>query len=308
MFATKFGPFDGGTWEELCQQVFKRKYQAEDYQQMPASPGDYGLEGFTLNSGWGFQCYCPSKHYNRKELYEKQRDKVTEDLGKLKTYKDDIQKRLGATKLSRWIFVTPEFDKNDLLAHARVKEVEVRSWSLPFLTEDFTVLLYDGDSFLVEINEIRSAAGEALIFDDAAPLLAELIGDQETYEQNVQRKTEARLEEKRDSANFEYKVQQLKQRTLESFLESEGFFRRIADSAPVSYVRLVRLINEYENHVADVSMTWSGTPEDLTTQVREGLERRINSELSPEFDETNASKVARLMIARWLAICELDYD
>ncbi len=308
MFTTKFGPFDGGTWEELCQQVFKRKYQAEDYQQMPASPGDYGLEGFTLNSGWGFQCYCPNKHYNRKELYEKQRDKVTEDLGKLKTYKDDIQKRLGATKLSRWIFVTPEFDKNDLLAHARVKEVEVRSWNLPFLTEDFTVLLYDGDSFLVEINEIRSAAGEALIFDDAAPVLAELIGDQETYEQNVQRKTETRLGEKRDSANFTYKVQQLKQRTLESFLESEGFFRRIADSAPVSYVRLVRLINEYENHVADVSMTWSGTPEDLTTQVREGLERRINSELSPEFDETNASKVARLMIARWLAICELDYD
>lgn len=308
MFTTKFGPFDGGTWEALCQQVFKRKYQADGYQAMPASPGDYGLEGFTLKTGWGFQCYCPNKHYERKELYEKQRDKITEDLGKLKAYKEEIQKRLGTTKISQWIFVTPEFDKNDLLVHARTKEIEVRSWQLPFLTEDFTVLLHDGENYLVEINEIRSAAGQTLIIEDAPPVLAELTGEPETYEQNVHRKSQARLSEKRSSQNFEAKVQQLAQRTLESFLESDGFFRRIADAAPVTYVRLVRLINEYENYVADVSMTWAGTAEELTTQVREGLERRISNELSPELDETHASKVARHMVARWLAICELDYD
>jgi hypothetical protein len=50
MFTTKFGTFNGSTWEALCQQVFKKKYQAEDYQPMPASPGDFGLEGFTLKT------------------------------------------------------------------------------------------------------------------------------------------------------------------------------------------------------------------------------------------------------------------
>lgn len=54
MFNTKFGPFNGSTWESLCQQVFKRKYQAECYQQMPASPGDYGIEGYTSDTGWAF--------------------------------------------------------------------------------------------------------------------------------------------------------------------------------------------------------------------------------------------------------------
>lgn len=80
MFNTKFGPFNGSTWEGLCQQVFKRKYQAECYQQMPASPGDYGIEGYTSDTGWAFQCYCPEKHYERTELYDKQRDKITTDL------------------------------------------------------------------------------------------------------------------------------------------------------------------------------------------------------------------------------------
>lgn len=308
MFVSKFGPFNGSTWEGLCQQVFKRKYEKEDYQPIPASPGDFGLEGFTLTTGWGFQCYCPDKHYNRKELYEKQRDKITEDLGKLKTNEAELKKRLGATKLCHWVFVTPEFDKNELLAHARAKENDVRGWGLPFITDDFRVLLYDGDNYLLEINAIRALAGEAMIFDEQAPALAELKGEPEEYERNVHRKCEARLADRRSTATFDQRVQRLQQRTLESFLEADGHFRRIAATAPVVYIRLVRLINEFENFVVESSATWTGTAEALTTQVREKLKDRIVSELAPAFDETNASIVARQMVARWLAICELDYE
>lgn len=308
MFKSKFGAFNGSSWEALCQQVFKRKYQADDYQSIPASPGDFGIEGFTLRTGWAFQCYCPDKHYDRSELYKKQRDKITEDLGKLKTYQVELGRRLGQTKLGRWVFVTPEFDKNDLISHARTKEQLVRGWGLPFIADDFTVLLYDGDSFLLEINEIRSAVGEALVFEDAAPALAQLTGNREEYEGNVLRKCEMRLAEKRTSSNFSNKVQSLHQLTLESFLSADGYFRNIESSAPVIYLRLVRLINEFENYVVETSATWTGSADALTIQVRDALERRIVADLGPEFDETNASKIARIMVARWLAICELDYD
>lgn len=308
MFNTKFGAFNGSAWEAMCQQVFKRKYQADDYQVMPASPGDFGLEGFTLRTGWGFQCYCPDKHYDRGELYEKQRDKITADLEKLKTYKEEIARRLGSTKLNHWVFVTPEFDKNALLAHARTKERQVRAWGLPFISDDFTVLLYDGDNYLVEINEILSAAGEALVFDDVAPLLAQLSGPPEEYEGNIRRKSQKRLADARGSENFDRRVHSLHQLTLENFLAADGYFRRIESSAPVVYVRLVRLINEFENYVAETSTTWMGTPEALTSQVKENLEQRIVRDLAPKFDATNASKIARLMVARWLAICELDYE
>lgn len=308
MFRSRFGPFNGSSWEGLCQQIFKRKYHDENYQPMPASPGDFGIEGFTLKTGWAFQCYCPDKHYERGELYSKQRDKITEDLGKLKTYQAELKKRLGETKLSCWIFVTPEFDKNNLIAHARSKESLVRSWGLPFIADDFCVLIYDGDNYIVEINEIRSAVGQALVFDEAAPELAELNGTQEEYEKNVRRKSELRLSEKQDSANYHIHVQALHQRTLEQFLSADGYFRKVESSAPVIYVRLVRLINEFENYVVETSATWSGSPEALTEKVRSELERRVVSDLGPEFDETSASKVARLMVARWLAICELDYD
>lgn len=307
MFNTKFGPFNGSTWESLCQQVFKRKYQAECYQQMPASPGDYGIEGYTSDTGWAFQCYCPEKHYERTELYDKQRDKITTDLRKLKDYAQELQTRLGSTKISRWVFVTPEIDRNALLAHAKAKEAEVRAWKLPILTDDFTVLLHDGEHYLVEINEVRAACGEALVFDDTAPVLAALTGQQEQYEINVHRKSGYRLAEKAQVPDFQTRVQLLSQRTIEQFLEADGYFRRVASASPITHVRLIRLINEYEQYVIETSATWSGTAEELTIQVRDGLAKIISDELAPEFDKANTLKVARYMTARWLAVCELDY-
>ena len=54
MFNTSYGPFDGPSWERLCQLVFKKKFAADGYQHIPASPGDYGLafdRGLTVIRG-----------------------------------------------------------------------------------------------------------------------------------------------------------------------------------------------------------------------------------------------------------------
>ena len=308
MFNTSLGAFDGDSWDALCQQVFKKKFANEGYQPIPTSPGDFGLEGFTLLTGIGFQCYCPDRHYTQQELYDKQRDKITEDLGKLRKNEVELARRLGTTKLGHWYFVTPEINKNELLAHARAKEAEVRGWNLSILSSDFHVHLHDADHYLVEINEIHSAAGVALDFCTSHSALPALTEQQEVYEDNVLRKTRARLKAKQTSPKYEFLVNQINQQTLENFLEADAGFRRIQEAAPTLYFKLVRLINEFEKFVVESSGTWDGTADELTTMVRDRLTQRIVKDLSPLFDETNASQVSRHMVARWLAICELDYD
>ncbi|TOA28410.1 hypothetical protein CGK30_23380, partial [Vibrio parahaemolyticus] len=61
MFHTAIGPLDGDTWEGFIQAVFKKKY--DNYQEMVASPGDLGIEGFVLHEGILIQCYCPDENY-----------------------------------------------------------------------------------------------------------------------------------------------------------------------------------------------------------------------------------------------------
>jgi hypothetical protein len=305
MYLTQFGPFNGKSWELLCQQVFKAKYGHEGYQPMPASPGDFGIEGYTAHTGVAFQCYCPEKQYSSADLYTNQRDKISADLAKLKKNVNELAKRLGDTKIKEWNFVTPTVDKNELLSHAKAKEAEVRAWALPILTPEFTVLLRDGDSYLKEINEIQSLNGEPLSFNPAPPKLEEITAGTDEHEENIERKTRLRVGA---SGNVEKRTSTLVQTTRTSFLEGSSFLASVERAAPTVYFRLLRLINEYERQVHDSCATWSGTPEELTIKIRTELEARILSDLGPKIDSTTAAQISRHMIARWLAVCQLDFD
>jgi hypothetical protein len=254
----------------------------------------------------GFQCYCPNKHYDSSELYEKQRDKITDDLGKLKTYEKEISARIGGMKIRDWYFVTPEVDRNKLLAHARTKEEEVRGWNLTILDQKFTVHLRDADFYLAEINEIRSLNGEAINFDISLPVLQSLNEPPEEYEANIRRKTEIRLAPKAGHQNFSKFLSSLCQSTQTAFLEHGAMLSRIEMASPTVYFKLVRLVNEYENTVLELGSTWSGTADELVSKVRNGLAERIVQQLGPHLEQTDADKIARHIVARWLAVCELD--
>jgi hypothetical protein len=88
MFVTPLGSFDGTSWDNIIQVIHKRKYMEVGYQPIKASPGDYGLEGFTKD-GLAFQCYCPDYNVDSTKLYELQRDKKKDQEDKPKEKKQE---------------------------------------------------------------------------------------------------------------------------------------------------------------------------------------------------------------------------
>jgi hypothetical protein len=307
VFQTAYGAFDGNSWERLCQLVFKRKFTDDGYTHIPATPGDYGLEGFTKTTGCGYQCYCPDKVYPQKELYEKQRDKITTDLKKLQSNETDLTKILGVTKLQRWHLVTPTIAHNSLIMHAQAKEAEVRKWNLSILAPNFQVLVHDADHYATEIQEIKLAVGQAMDFGGLPAVLPDLNDSSEAYEKNILRKTQTRLANSPHDKR-EGKVARLYTKTLREFLDHGHHLKRINDTAPTVHSRLARLINGYEADIGETCDTWVGTPQELTEKIRDGLTERIVKELAPGIDQTGAAQIARLIVARWIAVCEVDYD
>jgi len=307
MFMTKLGPFNGDTWEDLCQLVFKSKYGCDGYQEMPAAPGDFGIEGFTLSTGRAFQCYCPDRVYAQDVLLTKQKDKISADVKKLQRYNDDLVVRLGTTKIKDWCFVSPEINHHKLLAHARVKEAEARSWGLEILHDDFTVHLHDADFYLREINEIRSFQGGAISFGEVPTVLPILNQPIEIYEQHIMRKSKLRISPLDDPTRSS-RVDRLYTHTLKKFLEHDNYFNALNNVSPTVYFRLVRLLSIFEQDVQEWGLTWSGTAESLTEKVTEKLKERIFIELQPGIDQSLASQITHHTIARWLAACELDFE
>jgi len=305
MISTQYGQFDGPSWERMCQHVFARKYSG--YQRLPASPGDYGIEGYTKPEGWAFQCYCPEKHYTQPELYEHLRDKLTKDVGKLRKNAHHLIKFLGSTTLTRWIFVTPEIGNHSLLAHAQVKEAELRSWGLGFVDPAITVEVQGGEFYAQEIHQIRTQAGERPALDGVPIVLPPLNAPQSVYEANILRKSRLRLSGKRDALQDSH-IDSLYSMTLTSFVQCDEHFRRIEEQAPTVHQRLVRLVNEFEAFVVETCMFFKGEPEEMTMALRQNLEQRLLHDLSDAFDGAEILAITRRIVARWLAICSLDYE
>jgi hypothetical protein len=75
--------WSGDEWQEHIVRLLRARYSEPGmFQEMPSRDrGDLGLEGFSRD-GVCYQCYAPEPPYDVKDLYEKQRGKITTDIGK----------------------------------------------------------------------------------------------------------------------------------------------------------------------------------------------------------------------------------
>lgn len=315
MYLTNFGLFDGNSWEAMFQLIYKAKHGADDYQEFPASPGDFGIEGFVGKTGVAIQCYCPKKNYDPDTLYDKQRDKITKDLGKLKQYEADIKDRIGDALIERWIFITPEVNKHKLLKHAKAKEVEVRAWNLSILSPRFTILLHDGDFYAKEIQEQKNLKGEAAYVEGIPLTLPDLCGDMSEYEENILRKSKLRVaaglgenEVDMEDPKHSAKVERLYARTLESFLNFSNFRHELDTISPILFHKVDRILGTFEGEVDEWRDTLRATPEELTEKVKTDLRKRLEEELKSHVDYTLATRIVNHAVANWLGLCQLDYE
>ena len=128
-----------------------------NYQEVPAKHvGDFGIEGYSTD-GCVFQCYATEEPRSTQERYEAQRNKITTDIGKFIKNKPELSKLFGTTQIKRWILIVPLYDSATLVQHASKKSEEVLRASLPYIANDFKVIIQTDSCFAKEKNELANA-------------------------------------------------------------------------------------------------------------------------------------------------------
>ncbi|EOC5341604.1 TPA: hypothetical protein I7792_02590 [Vibrio vulnificus] len=309
MIETKIGCIDGDSWEELCQQVYKRRYTT--YQEMVASPGDWGIEGFVRDHGIAIQCYCPDKNYSAKELTQKQVNKITRDLNKLSEHEAELHARIGDRPedlIKQWIFITPYMEKNELLKHLIKKENEVRAKNLKFISSDFKVLIHTIDDYLEDINAIKVLNGNKLVLSDSYDKYIEKHEDSDDYSKNIYRKNKVRCT---NGSNYNIsKHEKLNEITKDKFISGDKLIRTIEMNVPEIYQILSGVINQYEMEVEELCCTWFGTHFELIDKIKLQLKERLVSEekISRSISNSDIDEIVDHMVSKWIALCPLEVE
>jgi len=145
------GGWDSYDWEEHCRILLRLRYGVDFVPVPDKTGGDGGLDGFVRREAVAWQFYAPEDEpLSPTKRYERQRDKITKDIQKLRKYEQRVLQILGDLVLSDWVLLTPIHESADLIVHCNEKAQVARSWALPFLTSNFNISVQDLSDFSPE--------------------------------------------------------------------------------------------------------------------------------------------------------------
>ena len=139
--------WDPNDWELHAFGLLQDRHGAVNVMKVPARhKGDFGLDYYCLCDCVVYQCYAVQEPCEVAERADKQKAKITTDLRKFRT-RQELGRLFAGTKLNRWILIVPIHDSAQVNLHLTAKSSEMRASGLPYIADDFEVLIHDLDCF-----------------------------------------------------------------------------------------------------------------------------------------------------------------
>lgn len=292
---------DGNEWQERVRRWLRLRY-GTDFQPIPAmDDGDRAIEGYSLD-GQVYQCYAARDGFDVRQLYEHQRDKLTEDVRKFISYEPKLVKLLPQYFLvHRYCFVVPKYESAQIVAHANAKATEIRAAKLAFVADDFQIIILERDDF-----EVERAAEET-------KMLAKL--KIEFSEPSIQDVSTWTAGNDVGAQNLEWKIPKF------TGVRSKGLILKTRDRWIRAHIRAANALNRLRSKSAEI---WEAL-DDARLRMERRLELHYGHEAGPvsavnaaaeelasemqrkvpNLDRGDANDLADGIVADWLQKCSL---
>lgn len=294
----------GRDWQEYCVLLLQKRYAAQNSHSLQLVPdrhqGDLGIEAFS-HDGFAYQCYAADEPCSVNELYEKQRNKLTEDLGKLRTKQADLTTLFGTIRIKRYVFMVHRHDSRKLIAHANAKAQEVLGWGLPFIASPFSIVIETDDDYAIERTAVHAIP---------QPLVGELdLTTQEratwaTQNQGLRGTALAKLSRLDPSTATQERVLEA---LTGQYLQGENALDRLRTLVPEVHRGVLSAKAAQEE-----LLVLEYPPEQNTTQAKlQEIAKDFTAKLRNDFPVLNAQLATTLAwsaVADWLMRCPLDFE
>lgn len=293
----------GDEWEAWANRLLSHHYGPTNYQRVPAKDrGDAGIEGFCLSKREAFQCYGCEEPISVDERYKKQRDKMTTDIQKFIDNKSVLKLLFGALKMKRWVFFVPHFDSKEIVAHATKKTQEVIDVGLPYVDDDFRVVVCQEADFAVARDQLLSATSQGLKFK-SAPVTPEEVKAW-TQSNDVMLGVLKGKIEKLPTLQNQAQRDAFVINVLKWYLSGQALLERLRDY-PQVYEKVIETKSHRETFLAMGSLHGSASNV-VVTETLKDFKDTLKRE-AKELHDFCADQLAYEAVADWLIRCPLEF-
>lgn len=296
--------WEGEEWEKHIQRLLKMHHGHANYQELPAKHvGDFGIEGYSMD-GCAYQCYASQEPCTTNDRYVLQRDKITRDIGKFTSNKEDLVKLFKGTVIERWILVVPLSESALLMQHASKKAREVIDRKLPYVSDTFKIVIITDSCFEKEIKALTNTGvldieiGEQLI---EASTRKAWIEENDGLVKNLDIKTK-----KIPGLVENEKVEEFKVDIVDHYLRGQNIISNLYKDYPDIYAKLDNCKRAYENSLRTMSLLNSSPAGKYFSQALDEYNNELRSSL-PNLNPAIVQVLRWEAVSDWLLRCPLDF-
>lgn len=293
----------GDDWEGWANRLLSHYFGPTDYQRVPAKDrGDAGIEGFSVSRREAFQCYGCEEPISVEERYNKQRVKMTTDVRKFIDNRDTLLRLFGPLKMKRWVFFVPLFDSKGIVAHAAKKTREVIEATLPYVDDDFRVVVIEESSFSVARDQLLSATAQGLKLQ-ASPVTTQEVDAWSQSNDGVLGVLKDKIA-KLPTLHTRAQRDEFAVKVLKWYLTGQALLERLRDY-PQIYEKVIETKSHREQFLSIASLHGSASNVvvlETLKDFRETLQREAK-----ELHNFCAEQLAAEAVADWLMRCPLQF-
>jgi hypothetical protein len=295
--------YDGATWERRVKHWLRLRYPGGQFEEVPAEhQGDYGIEGFSRD-GIAYQCYAPKGALKVNDLYENQRKKITDDIGKFINRKAEFERLFGPLKIKSWWLVVPEHRSKKLVQHATAKALEVVQANLPYVAPDFFIHVADASEFAVE-HQAAIRKGLQVLQLGECPVTAVQVQEWADGNDSLVEKLDKKIRAYSGEVRPE-RIRDLRERWITCFIAAENMLKKIQVTYPGVWEDLLALKQRKEDKLF-LKYSTARASKDVLDETIEQLQRDILEKV-PNLDSHHVEDLAVGTVSEWLHRCPLNF-
>lgn len=298
------GAWQGRDWQDYCIQLLQKRYAAQNSHSLQLVPdrhqGDLGLEAFSYD-GHAYQCYAAEEPLTVVACYEKQRDKLTIDLGKLRDRKGEVAGLLGNIVIHRYVFMVHRHDSRKLISHAHSKAEDVRTWGLPFIADEFSIVIETDDDYANERKAIHALPVE--IVESVRPTADDRVS-WKTAHIDLHTTALSKLEHVTPSSSIRDAVMAS---LTSQYIQGENVLERLKNVVPEIHIGILAAKAHREDLLVLEYPPEANASQGTLTVIANDLAKRLHADF-PVLSSQLAETLAWSTVADWLMRCPLNFE
>jgi len=289
-------------WEAFSHNLLQSRHGVLNVHKVPANhSGDLGIDYYCLTELVIYQCYAPEEPLDIAVRADRQKSKMTTDLGKLIKGAADVSKLMLGQKLKSWVLLVPNHDSKDLNLHCAKKTGDLRKLGLSLLDDNFEVCIQDQAHFPGKAAQDALAGLINLSLSVAAPSKEEL-KNWEAGSADLVANATIKLAKRASGPALGEVVAH----GIEAFLRGNGLIDALRDNAPDMHEKVTAAIQVRARTLTFAGPQGGTLPSSILNTEIASLTQAIKA-AAPTLSDDNAHEIALGTISEWIMRCPLDF-